>query len=198
MRKLLLAIATALFLAGPFAMAENTTDTNFETITFGAGCFWCVEAVFEQIDGVETAVSGYMGGHTSDPTYKDICTGTTGHAEVVQLKFDPSVTSARKLIDYFWKQHDPTTLNRQGGDRGTQYRSAIFYHNETQREAAEASKTAAGTSGDFSDPIVTEITQAAVFYEAENYHQEFYELNKTYPYCRAVIAPKLKKLGLDL
>ncbi len=179
-------------------MATDKTDSpELETITFGAGCFWCVEAVYQRLDGVESAVSGYMGGHLENPSYKDVCTGTTGHAEVVQIKFDPSVTSLETLVDFFWEAHDPTTLNRQGADVGTQYRSAIFYQTEEQREIAEASKAKANASGKFSRPIVTEITEAGTFYPAENYHQEYYDLNKSYPYCRAVITPKLKKLGLE-
>lgn len=180
-------------------MANDPTpaSTPLETITFGAGCFWCVEAVFQRLDGVESAVSGYMGGQTEYPSYKEVCSGRTGHAEVVQIRFDPRIVSLRELIDFFWEAHDPTTLNRQGADVGTQYRSAIFYESEAQRAIAEASKAQAEASGTFSDPIVTEITAAGDFYPAESYHQEFYELNQSHPYCRAVIAPKLKKLSLD-
>lgn len=176
--------------------SSEKTAKHLETITFGAGCFWCVEAVFQRLDGVESAVSGYMGGEVDHPSYQQVCTGTTGHAEVVQLKFDPTVTDLQRLFDVFWESHDPTTLNRQGADVGTQYRSAIYYESDAQRALAEASKTKAQASGRFSRPIVTEITQASAFYPAEDYHQEYYELNKSYPYCRAVIAPKLKKLGL--
>ncbi len=196
MKRKLLTIAAALSAATLTTMAKKTDDPPLETITFAAGCFWCVEAVFQQLDGVETAVSGYMGGQVENPSYKAVCSGDTGHAEVVQLAFNPEMISARALIDFFWKQHDPTSLNRQGADVGTQYRSAIFYHNDAQREAAEASKAAAQASDAFSKPIVTEIAEAKAFYKAESYHQEFYELNKNHPYCRAVIAPKLKKLGL--
>ena len=146
---------------------------------------------------METAVSGYMGGDVKNPSYKAVCTGKTGHAEVVQIKFDPNVTSLETLIEFFWEAHDPTTLNRQGADVGTQYRSAIFYENEGQRKIAEGSRAKAMSSGKFSRPIVTEITEASTFYPAEDYHQEYYELNKSYPYCRAVITPKLKKLGLE-
>lgn len=165
-----------------------------ETATFGAGCFWCVEAVLEQIDGVHDVVSGYMGGEIENPTYKQICTGTTGHAEVVQVHFDPNVVTFDDLVELFWDLHDPTTLNRQGADVGTQYRSAIFYHSETQRESAEAGKTTANPR--FGGRIVTEITPASTFYEAEDYHQDYYFANREQPYCRAVISPKLKKLGL--
>ncbi len=185
----------------PNAMAQ-TNDAQppaspTETITFGAGCFWCVEAVFQRIEGVQAAVSGYMGGEVDNPTYKQVCTGQTGHAEVVQVTFDPATISAAELIERFWTLHDPTTLNRQGADVGTQYRSAIFYHTEQQRAAALDSKSRADASGKFRDPIVTEIAPASTFYEAEDYHQEFYELNKSYPYCRMVILPKLQKLGLE-
>ena len=166
-----------------------------EIATFGAGCFWCVEAVLEQFDGVTNVVSGYMGGTTPDPTYEQVCSGMTGHAEVVQVTFDPSRLPYEKLLETFWKLHDPTTLNRQGADAGTQYRSAIFYHSEAQREAAERSKKEAASM--FSDPIVTEITKAGKLYVAEKYHQDYYRLNRQQGYCRYVIAPKLEKLGLE-
>ncbi|WP_345785637.1 peptide-methionine (S)-S-oxide reductase MsrA [Pelagicoccus sp. SDUM812003] len=179
------------------AETEARESQELETITLGAGCFWCVEAVYQRIDGVKSAVSGYMGGHVENPSYKAVCTGETGHAEVVQVAFDPKEVSLERILEVFWASHDPTTLNRQGADVGTQYRSAIYYNDERQKRIAEASKKAADASGDFPDPIVTEITAAATFYRAEDYHQEFYELNKTYPYCRAVITPKLKKLGLE-
>lgn len=169
---------------------------KLETIDLGAGCFWCIEAVLERIKGVKSADSGYMGGHTKDPTYKQICTGTTGHAEIVRVKFNPAELPLDKLLEVFWELHDPTTLNQQGADRGTQYRSAIFYHSEAQKKAAEASKAKADKSGKFDDPIVTEITAASPFFPAEEYHQDFFEANQNYPYCRAVIWPKLEKLGL--
>jgi len=168
-----------------------------ELATLGAGCFWCVEAVLEQVDGVLDVASGYMGGEVADPSYQDVCTGRTGHAEVVQVRFDPRVLPYEHLLAWFWKLHDPTTLDRQGPDVGTQYRSAIFVHSEVQREAAEASKAAADASGEFSGPIVTEITPAGEFYEAEEYHQDYYRQNRQQGYCRAVIAPKLDKLGLE-
>jgi peptide-methionine (S)-S-oxide reductase len=167
-----------------------------ETITLGAGCFWCIEAAYRQLDGVYSATSGYMGGETKDPTYEQICTGETGHAEVVQVVFDPQKISCEKVIAWFWDLHDPTTLNRQGNDTGTQYRSAIFYHTDEQKKVAEASKAAA--KANFTDPIVTEITKASEFYPAENYHQDYYRQNKSSnSYCRYVIEPKLKKLKLD-
>lgn len=166
-----------------------------EVITLGAGCFWCIEAAYRQLDGVQAAVSGYMGGTVADPTYEQICEGTTGHAEVVQVVYDPKKISAEKILAWFWDLHDPTTLNRQGADVGTQYRSAIFFHSDAQKALAEASKKAA--QANFKTPIVTEITKAATFYPAENYHQDFYNQNKSKNgYCRVVIEPKLKKLKL--
>jgi peptide-methionine (S)-S-oxide reductase len=167
-----------------------------EVLTLGAGCFWCIEAAFRQLDGVHAAVSGYMGGSVANPTYEQVCDGSTGHAEVVQVVFDPKKISAEKVLSWFWDLHDPTTLNRQGADVGTQYRSAIFYHGDAQKAVAEASKKAA--QADFKDPIVTEITKAGTFYPAENYHQDYYFQNKSKNgYCRLVIEPKLKKLKLD-
>ncbi len=165
--------------------------------TFGAGCFWCVEAVFQQLEGVTSVVSGFMGGDTQDPTYQDICRGDTNHAEVVQLEFDPQVMIYEELLGWFWRLHDPTTLNSQGADVGTQYRSAIFYHDEAQREAAEASKAEADASGAFKRPIVTEITAASQFYPADAGHQNFYRDNRYQGYCAMVIRPKLDKLGLE-
>ena len=178
----------------PTHMSEIDPNT-LETATFGAGCFWCVEAVFERLDGVHAVVSGYMGGETENPTYREICTGQSGHAEVTQIHYDPAVIGFETLLDWLWRSHNPTTLNRQGADTGTQYRSAVFYHNEAQRQLAEASKKAAQSL--FSDPIVTEITPASVFYPAEDYHQDYYRLNATAPYCQMVIAPKLRKLALE-
>lgn len=166
-----------------------------EVITLGAGCFWCTEAVFQQIPGVLTVTSGYMGGSLPKPTYQDVCTGATGHAEVSRIVYDPKKTTLETILKEFWHAHDPTTLNRQGADQGTQYRSAIFYQTEAQRKIAQDSKAEAGK--EFVDPIITEITKATEFYAAENYHQNYYQLNKGLnPYCQRVIAPKLKKLGL--
>jgi peptide-methionine (S)-S-oxide reductase len=170
---------------------------NGQIATFGAGCFWCVEAVLEQLDGVLDVTSGYMGGHVADPSYRDVCTGSTGHAEVVEVRFDPERIGYSELLDWFWRLHDPTTLNRQGADVGTQYRSAIFTHSDEQREQAEASKAAADATGAFSSPIVTEITPAGAYYPAEADHQDFYRQNREYGYCRAIITPKLGKLGLQ-
>jgi peptide-methionine (S)-S-oxide reductase len=166
-----------------------------EVITLGAGCFWCTEAIFQQVPGVVSVTSGYMGGNTEGPTYPEVCTGDTGHAEVSRIVYDPKKTSLEKILSVFWEAHDPTSLNRQGHDSGTQYRSAIFYETDAQREIAQKSKDAAAK--DFTKPIVTEITKAKEFYPAEDYHQNYYNLNKNInPYCSAVISPKLRKLGL--
>jgi peptide-methionine (S)-S-oxide reductase len=169
--------------------------TQAEKATFGAGCFWCVEAMFEKLDGVQSVVSGYSGGTKRNPSYEEVCTGTTGHAEVAQITFDPMKISYERLLEMFWKSHDPTTLNRQGADVGEQYRSAIFYHDEKQREAAERSKLEAQKM--FENPIVTEIQPLKEFYPAENYHQDYYRNNPNAPYCRLVIAPKLHKLKME-
>ncbi|MFM7078934.1 MAG: peptide-methionine (S)-S-oxide reductase MsrA [Bacteroidota bacterium] len=166
---------------------------KLDTATFGSGCFWCTEAVFESLEGVVSATSGYMGGQVPNPTYKEICTGTTGHAEVVQVIYDPNKVSFELLLEAFWASHDPTTLNRQGNDVGTQYRSVIFYHNNQQQTIANEFKAVLISNGVFEKPIVTEITEAVVFYAAENYHQEYYELNGSEPYCQFVIRPKLDK-----
>ena len=174
------------------APAEGT-----ETATLAGGCFWCVEAVLEQLDGVLEVRSGYMGGELANPTYEAVCTGTTGHAEVTQVTFNPERISYEALLEYFWRLHDPTTLNRQGNDMGTQYRSAIFYHSDAQKQTAERSVQALGESGTLSDPVVTEITPADTFYEAEAYHQEYYRHNREQSYCQYVIRPKLDKLGLE-
>lgn len=164
-----------------------------ETVYFGAGCFWCVEAVFTALKGVSGVMSGYMGGHVKNPSYREVCLGTTGHAEVIRVDFDPSVISFRDLLHVFWVTHDPTTLNRQGADKGTQYRSAVFYTNEPQREAAQESKVDEAALI-WSDPIVTEITPAGTFYVAEDYHQDFYANNPEQAYCAVVIPPKIAKL----
>lgn len=162
-----------------------------DTITLGAGCFWCVEAVFESIAGVEKAVSGYSGGFIKNPGYREVCTGRTGHAEVIQLTYDPTRVSLREILEVFFATHDPTTLNRQGADVGTQYRSAIFFHNPTQVPVVEAALQRAQAL--WPSPIVTEIKPFEVFYPAEDYHQAYYEMNQEAPYCRAVIAPKMAK-----
>lgn len=188
---ILLLIVVTLILAPQ----ERGKTLHMEQATFGAGCFWCVEAVFERLDGVTSVVSGYTGGTKPHPTYEEVCTGNTGHAEVAQITFDPSTISYEKLLRVFWESHDPTTLNRQGADAGTQYRSAIFYHDNRQKLAAEKSKAEA--QGDFDDPIVTEIQPLTQFYPAENYHQDYYNNHQNAPYCALVIKPKLKKLKLE-
>ena len=207
----LILATTALVIAGPAIIGgkkvkpvEPVTPKNIskeetaklETVDLGAGCFWCIEAVLERIKGVKTVESGYMGGIIINPTYRQICTGTTGHAEIVRVKFDPEKLKFAQLLEVFWELHDPTTLNRQGRDEGTQYRSAIFYHNEKQKKAAKISKEKKDKSGKFRNPIVTEITKASAFYAAEDYHQDYFEANQSAPYCRVVIWPKLAKLGL--
>lgn len=161
--------------------------------TFGAGCFWCVEAVFQNLEGVEEVVSGYSGGKIENPTYKEVSSGLTGHAEVCQITFDPSVITYKELLEVFWKTHDPTTLNRQGNDVGPQYRSVIFYHNNEQKELAKTYKEKLNNSGAFNAPIVTEIESFDTFYTAENYHQDYYDNNTNQPYCTFVIKPKLEK-----
>ena len=166
-----------------------------ETIVLGGGCFWCVEALYRRLDGVVDLESGYAGGEMENPTYQQVCTGETGHAEVVRVTFDPDIISTREIVDFFWQAHDPTTVNRQGADIGPQYRSIILYADDRQRQVAEESRSAAQSV--FSDPIVTEIVPAGPFYAAEAYHQDFYEQNPRQGYCRMVIQPKLKKLGFD-
>ncbi|MBI1267291.1 MAG: peptide-methionine (S)-S-oxide reductase MsrA [Cryomorphaceae bacterium] len=164
-----------------------------ELATLGAGCFWCVEAVFLDLNGVESVKSGYSGGHIKNPAYKEVCTGRTGHAEVVQIAYDPEIISFGEILEVFWMVHDPTTLNRQGADVGTQYRSAIFYHNDDQKEVAELAKATADESGDWAAPIVTEISAFEVFYPAEDYHNNYFALNGDQPYCSAVVRPKVEK-----
>lgn len=161
--------------------------------TLAGGCFWCIEPLFHRLRGVESAVSGYMGGHTDRPTYRDICNGDTGHAEVVQITFDPDVITFRDLLDVFFTLHDPTQLNRQGNDVGTQYRSAIFWHTSEQQAEAEAVIAALDASRQFGAPIVTEVTEATIFYPAEDYHQRYFEQNPHQPYCQYVVAPKVAK-----
>lgn len=164
-----------------------------ETATLAGGCFWCLETVFNRLRGVESAVSGYMGGHTPEPSYEEVCNGDTGHAEVVQVSFDPETISYRDLLDVFFTIHDPTQLNRQGNDVGTQYRSAIFWHTPAQKAGAEAVIAELNASGQFAMPIVTEVTEATAFHPAEDYHQRYYELNPHQPYCQIVVAPKVVK-----
>ncbi|MBL4652622.1 MAG: peptide-methionine (S)-S-oxide reductase MsrA [Flavobacteriales bacterium] len=172
---------------------EVEINIVMEKATLGAGCFWCVEAIFSELKGVESVEPGYAGGQTDNPTYKSICTGTTGHAEVAQITYDSSVISFEKLLSVFWKTHDPTTLNKQGGDEGTQYRSVIFYHTDEQRTTAERLKMELSDSGAWDNPIVTEISELQKFYVAENYHQDYYANNADQQYCRYVIQPKVEK-----
>ena len=165
-----------------------------DTATFGTGCFWCTEAIFQELDGVLKATSGYSGGNVENPTYKEVCEGTTGHAEVIQVVYDPSKITYDVLLKAFWQSHDPTTLNRQGNDVGPQYRSVIFYHNDEQKEKAEKYKAELDKSKAFDNPIVTEISPYSKFYVAENYHQDYYNNNGSQPYCSYVVRPKVEKI----
>ncbi len=183
-----------LTLALPGLSDHSESPKKMEKATFGAGCFWCVEAVFQDLEGVEKVVSGYMGGHVKNPSYREVCNGTTGHAEVIQVTFDPQKISYDELLEVFFKTHDPTTLNRQGNDVGTQYRSAVFYHSEPQQKQAEQRKQQLDQAKAFAKPIVTEIVPAQEFYEAEDYHQNYYNLNGSQPYCQFVIRPKVDKV----
>lgn len=168
-------------------------DEGNQVITLGGGCFWCLEAVFNELRGVEKVVSGYAGGQAVNPSYREVCSGSTGHAEVVQVSFDPEVISFREILTIFFSIHDPTTLNRQGADVGSQYRSVILYHDESQRETAAALIAELNEAGIWPNPIVTEIAPIEAFYEAEDYHQEYYRYNSEQPYCQVVITPKLAK-----
>ena len=194
----LAALATVCTAAEKKPMPDPSSPTNAKAgtpqhITMGGGCFWCLEAVFQRLNGVTKVVSGYAGGQVENPTYKQVCTGTTGHAEVVQIEFDPAKLPLEKLLEVFWAAHDPTTLNRQGNDEGTQYRSVLFYADDQQKQIMEASKKAA--QKDFKSAIVTEIVPLKTFYAAEKYHQDYYNLNANEnPYCSVVIRPKLQKL----
>jgi peptide-methionine (S)-S-oxide reductase len=172
----------------------NSTHSGPELATFGSGCFWCTEAVFQQLKGVEKVVSGYSGGYIKNPTYKQVCSGETGHAEVVQITFDSDVISYQELLEVFWQSHDPTTRNRQGHDVGTQYRSVIFYHTNQQRQVAELYKQKIDEAKVFESPLVTEIVPSTEFYPAEEYHRNYYADNQRQPYCQIVIRPKLNKL----
>lgn len=179
----------------------DKTERKMETVTLATGCFWCTEVILQRTKGVQSAVSGYTNGTAANPTYEQVCTGLTGHAEAVEVVFDPSVIPFGTLVHLFFDMHDPTTLNRQGNDVGTQYRSAIFYHTDEQKETARKVKDEVEKSGKFKDPIVTEITKAGTFYKAEGYHQDYFDKNvphKTgnYRYCQSSTIPKLKKLGL--
>ncbi len=186
-------LATAAISLATVAQTNSIMTTNkIETATLGGGCFWCMEAVYERLPGVLSVTSGFAGGHTENPTYQEVCSETTGHAEVTQITYDPAKISYDHLLTVFWQAHDPTTLNRQGADEGTSYRSIILYHDEKQRLLAEKSKLAA--QADFKHPIVTEIVPFTKFYPAEDYHQGYYDANARQPYCQVVITPKLEKL----
>ncbi len=173
--------------------SDTPHGTSMDTATFGAGCFWCVEAVFQRLDGVSSVKSGYMGGKIKNPTYKEVCSGLTGHAEVCQVVYDKNKISYDELLEVFWKTHDPTTMNQQGNDHGTQYRSAVFYHNDEQKRLAEQYKKELNAAKAYPNPVVTEITPASAFYVAEDYHQDYYNANGSQPYCKFVIQPKLDK-----
>lgn len=172
---------------------EVNSISNIDTATFGAGCFWCVEAVFQELKGVKSVTSGYMGGRVENPSYKEVCTGLTGHAEVCQIVYNPTEITFKDLLEAFWQSHDPTTLNKQGADTGTQYRSVIFYSNESHKNEAEYFKKKLNDENAFGKPVVTEISAVSEFYKAEGYHQNYYNENGNAPYCQFVIAPKLEK-----
>lgn len=174
-------------------MTTTTTNTNLDTATFGTGCFWCTEAVFQQLNGVEKVTSGYSGGHVKNPTYKEVCNGTTGHAECLNIVYDTTKITFDELLEVFWQVHDPTTLNRQGADVGTQYRSVIFYHNDGQKAKAEKYKAELNKSGAWDNPVVTIIEKMDIFYPAEAYHQNYYINNTEQGYCQFVIRPKVEK-----
>lgn len=175
------------------ALDSTTTNDTIQLATFGAGCFWCVEAVYSGINGVTAVQSGYSGGSIKNPSYKEVCNGTTGHAEVCQITFDPRVVSFAQLLEVLFEVHDPTTLNRQGGDVGTQYRSAIYYHTDAQKQLAELAIKAANESGNWSNPVVTEVTAFDKFYAAEDYHNDYFALHGEQPYCQMVVRPKVEK-----
>ncbi|WP_236676189.1 peptide-methionine (S)-S-oxide reductase MsrA [Chryseolinea lacunae] len=174
-------------------MTNSIQKEGLELATFGSGCFWCTEAVFQNVDGVEKVESGYTGGKVKNPTYKEVCSGLTGHAEVIRLTYDPQKVTYDELLEIFWKTHDPTTLNKQGNDEGPQYRSVIFYHNDQQKQLAESYKAKLTQEQVYDRPIVTEISPAVEFYVAEDYHQNYYNLNGNAPYCAYVIQPKVEK-----
>lgn len=174
-------------------MSNLKATKNLEVATLGAGCFWCIEAIFQNINGVEKVESGYSGGHIKNPAYIEVCNGVTGHAEVAKISFDPNIISFEELLEVFWHTHNPTTLNRQGNDVGSQYRSAIFYHSEEQKQIAEASKRKTDASGLWDNPIVTEISELKNYYTAGEYHQNYFNLHGDQPYCSIIIAPKVAK-----
>jgi peptide-methionine (S)-S-oxide reductase len=198
---IILGLSLAVYMRGKLATSQTSPVSDpapppagVATATFGNGCFWCTEAVFQRLKGVRTVVSGYSGGTVKNPTYAQVCTGTTGHAEAIQITFDPASISYEELLEVFWQTHDPTTLNRQGPDVGTQYRSVIFYHSDQQKELAEKYKKKLDAAGMFGQPIVTQIVPYTAFYRAEAHHQNFYNENPNQGYCRVMIRPKLEKL----
>ena len=206
-RRFFLFAASLMLLTGRVPAADEAAakapapTKKMETVTLGAGCFWCIEVILQRVKGVEKVESGYSNGHVKNPTYRQVCEGDTGHAEVVKVTFDPEVMPFEKLLEVFFELHDPTTLNRQGNDEGTQYRSGIYYHTDAQKATAEQVKAKVGKSGKFKDPIVTEIVKLENYYPAEDYHQDYFNANFTkvtgnWGYCRATIVPKLKKMGL--
>ena len=176
---------------------QGNTSNSIKYITLGSGCFWCTEAIFERIKGVLSVKSGFSGGHIVNPSYKEVCNGSTGHAEVVQVEFDAGIVSVQEILEVFWSVHDPTTLNRQGNDVGEHYRSAVFYHDDDQKTIAESYKNQLDASGKYKDPIVTEITEWTNFFPAEGYHDDYFELNGEQPYCQFVIHPKVEKFEKD-
>jgi peptide-methionine (S)-S-oxide reductase len=185
---------TSLALGAQTIKPKNMNE-ELKVATLGSGCFWCTEAFFLKLNGVESVVSGYSGGKVKNPTYREVCTGLTGHAEVIQVKFNPQIISYEEILEVFWNTHDPTTLNKQGADEGTQYRSAIFFHSEEQKKVAEQYKSQLDKSGVYKNRIVTEITPFTVFYPAEDYHQNYYALNPNQGYCQYVIRPKIEKFN---
>ena len=185
---------TIIILALLFSANASAQQKKLEKATFGMGCVWCTEALFQRLNGVTNVKSGYEGGNVPNPTYEEVCTGTTNHAEVIEMEYDPAKISYDELLEIFWKTHDPTTLNRQGADEGTQYRSVIFYHSAAQKATAEKYKAALNKDNAFGKPVVTTIVKAEPFYVAENYHQDYFFKNGEAPYCRIVILPKMEKL----
>ncbi|WP_276089712.1 peptide-methionine (S)-S-oxide reductase MsrA [Pedobacter sp. JY14-1] len=191
MKKLLIMIM--ILLSAGTADTADAQSAKLQKATFGNGCFWCTEAIFQRLNGVTAVRSGYEGGSVANPTYKEVCTGTTGHAEVLEITYDPKKISYDELLEVFWKTHDPTTLNRQGNDVGPQYRSVVFYHDDTQKALAEKYKKELNDKNVYGKPVVTAVEKAAPFYPAEDYHQNYFNLNGNQPYCRAVIQPKVEK-----
>jgi peptide-methionine (S)-S-oxide reductase len=196
MKTISLSIILLLGVVMTYAQASTKkTMKETEIATLGSGCFWCTEAFFLRVKGIESVVSGYSGGKVKNPTYREVCSGLTGHAEVIQVKFDPALITYSEVLEIFWNTHDPTTLNKQGADEGTQYRSVVFYHSEAQKQTAEDYKRQLEKSGVYKNPIVTEISPFTIFYPAEDYHQNYYALNPNQGYCQYVIRPKIEKFN---